>query len=151
MESGGNDGEQSEGDNLKSDTDHGNVSAPVQLVLGVLVSWRRSGDHDGTDELEQERNDVEADKDGSDPSSGHPEELCGSVLRGDDEEYDSSEHDIDDTGHQNRCQNDKTELRDVEALVGRVAGGLDSCSVTTCLHCCLSGLYPLQALIQLMA
>lgn len=140
MEAGGDDGEQPEGDDLQGDTNHGDVSAPVQLVLGVLIGRLRPGDHDGADELEQERDHIEADEDRGDPAGGHPEELGGSVLRRDNEEHNSSEDDVDDTGHQDRGENDETELRNVEVLVGRVTGRLDSRSITACLHCCLSAI-----------
>lgn len=69
VKSSGNDGEESEADDLDGDTRQGDVLAMVQPVDGIGVGWGCAGNHDGTDELEEQRDDIATDEDGSDPAS----------------------------------------------------------------------------------
>lgn len=64
MEAHGDDAEQAKGQDLYRDTSQGNVLALVYLGEVVRVGDGGAGDHDGTDELEEESGNIEADEDG---------------------------------------------------------------------------------------
>lgn len=69
VESSSNNGEEAEADDLDSDTRKGDVLTTLQLVLGIGVGRGGAGNHDSTDELEEQGDDIAADEDGSDPTS----------------------------------------------------------------------------------
>lgn len=67
VEAHGDDAEEAKGQDLHRDTGQRNVLALVHLVEVVGVRDGGAGDHDGTDELEEEGGNVEGHEDG-----GHP-------------------------------------------------------------------------------
>lgn len=67
MEAHSNDAEETKGQNLHRDTCKGDILALVHLVEVVGIGNRGTGNHDGTDQLEEKGGDVEGYEDG-----GHP-------------------------------------------------------------------------------
>jgi hypothetical protein len=61
--------EQSEGNKLQDNADHGDGLALVDLGRGIGIGRFRGGNHDGTNHLRQECDDVETDEDRGDPAS----------------------------------------------------------------------------------
>lgn len=134
VEAGGNNRKQAKGSNLRTDTCEGNVLAGVQLRGGVGSRQLRAGNDDGADKLEEESEDVKTDKDGGQPARGHPQKLHCAGFGWHDVENNAAEGDIDDTGHEHGCEDDETELDDVEVAICHVVGRGDAGTVANSFH-----------------
>lgn len=156
VEPSSNHGEEAESDNLNRDTGKGDVLAVVQLVYGLGIGRGCAGNHDGTDELEEQGDDIAADEDGCDPTSyeavsgassgmshvtaeltGSPQQLSRPGFSGYDMEHYATKDDIDDTSHQHWCQDDQDILRNELRLRGDIVGRSNSDTVTKAFHCSL--------------
>lgn len=122
MKPRGHDRKQAKGNQLKYHTTHGDILAQVELLLKVLVRGIRRREHNRAHDLQEESDDVEADKDGRTPAGGDPEEPESAVRSWHDVEDDTAKDDVDDSRHEYGSQDDEAELRYVDASERLVAG-----------------------------
>ncbi len=132
-------GEYTESGELQVHAGSRQVLAGTELGGGIAVCDLRGRDHDGPYELEEEREDIKTDEDGRQPTrwffflvsrrgtgggrrssavvlliTWYPEELDRPGLGRDNEENDAAEDDVDDAGHDDWCQDDQAELKNVD-------------------------------------